>query len=152
MYIKRLVYYALQILESIDRQQPVDTESNVEEESNQLDSNEVVIVDIDQISEEPDPIVDVRRLFKQIDRQRDQSRELLNLIERDALEEEQLKVLLAFVKMFIFNKVYYQLFDCPTIHFLVVIGIDKENDQLRIDNEYLYYIASLVYYFYVLAL
>jgi hypothetical protein len=93
-----------------------------------LDGDEVVIVDADQISEEPDPMADARRLFKWTDGQKDRGRELLNSIERDALEGEQLKALLAFVETFIFNKVYYQPFDCPTVHFLVVIGIDEEND------------------------
>ena len=56
--MKQLVYYALQVLESVDRQQLVDAESNAEGEGDQLDSDEVVIVDTDQTSEEPNLIAD----------------------------------------------------------------------------------------------
>jgi hypothetical protein len=151
-YVKRLVCYALRVLESVDGWQPVDAESNAEGEGDLLDGDEVVIVDADQISEEPDPMADARRLFKWTDGQKDRGRELLDSIERDASEGEQLKALLAFVETFIFNKVYHQPFDCPTVHFLAVMGIDEENDRLRTGNEYSYRVAGLVYCFRVLAL
>ena len=59
-YVKRLVCYALRVLESVDGWQPVDAESNAEGEGDWLDSDEVVIVDPDQTSEEPDPMADAR--------------------------------------------------------------------------------------------
>jgi hypothetical protein len=69
-------------------------------------------------------------------------------------EEEavQLATLLAFVETFVFSKVYHEPFDCPTVHFLVVLGIDEENDRLRTGNDYSYRVAGLVYCFRVFAL
>ena len=70
----------------------------------------------------------------------------------DARRLFRLEALLSFVGTFFFDKVYHRQFDCPTVHFLTVMGIDEENDRLRTENEYSYRVAGLVYCFRVLAL
>jgi hypothetical protein len=77
---------------------------------------------------------------------------VLQSIENGEEEAAQLATLLVFVETFVFSKVYYKLFDYPTVYFLAVLGSDEENDRLRTGNDYSYYVASLVYCFRVFAL
>jgi hypothetical protein len=99
-----------------------------------------------------DTIADARRLFKWKEGQKEKARAVLRSIENSEEEAAQLATLLAFVETLVFSKVYYEPFDCPTIHFLVVLGIDEENDRLRTGNDYSYRVAGLVYCFRVFAL
>jgi hypothetical protein len=70
---------------------------------------------------------------------------VLRSIESRDEEAAQLATLLAFIETFVFSKVYYEPFDCPTVHFLVVLRIDEENDRLRTGNDYWYRMARLAY-------
>jgi superfamily II DNA or RNA helicase len=148
-YLKRLICYALRVLQSVDSWQP----DCLDGEEDWLDVNDAMdTADVGQANGELDTMYDARRLFQWKEGQQDRGRTLLDSIAREDSEEEQLKALLAFVQTFIFTKVYHQPFDCPTVHFLAVLGIDEENDRLRTGNEYSYRVAGLVYCFRVLAL
>lgn len=98
-----------------------------------------------------DAIVDARRLFQWADGQKEKARAVLRSIESGEEEAAQLAALLAFVKTVVFSKVSHEPFDCPTIHFLAVLGIDEKNDRLRTGNDYSYRMAGMVYCFRVFA-
>jgi hypothetical protein len=97
-------------------------------------------------------MADVRRLFKWKEGQKEKARAVLRSIENGDGEAAQLATLLAFLETFVFSKVYHEPFDCLTVHFLAVLGIDEENDRLRTGNDYSYRVAGLVYCFRVFAL
>jgi hypothetical protein len=97
-------------------------------------------------------MVDARRLFKWREGQQEKARAVLRSIENGEEEAAQLAALLAFIETFVSSKVYHEPFDCPTVHFLAVLGIDEENDRLRTGNDYSYRVAGLVYCFRVFAL
>jgi hypothetical protein len=153
-YAKRLVCYSLRVLESVDGLGVVSSEGE--------GGDEWVNVDAMDTTEEgrakspaggpSDTMADARRLFKWKDGQREKARAVLRSIENGEEEAAQLATLLAFVETFVFSKVYHEPFDCPTVHFLAVLGIDEENDRLRTGNDYSYRVAGLVYCFRVFAL
>jgi hypothetical protein len=98
-----------------------------------------------------DTIADARRLFKWKDGQKEKARAVLRSIEGGDEEAAQSATLLTFIETFVSSRVYHEPFDCPTVHFLAVLGIDKENDRLRTGNDYSYRVAGLVYCFCVFA-
>lgn len=99
-----------------------------------------------------DHMYDARRLFPWKDGQQAQARRFLQSIEDAEPEDRQLEALSNFSETFIFYKIYSKPFENPTIHFLVVLGIDEENKRLRTGNDYSYMLAGLVYCLRVVAL
>jgi hypothetical protein len=94
-----------------------------------------------------------RQMSLQMERRAERKSESSAAIDREwAREAAQLATLLAFIETFVFSKVYHESFDCPTVRFLAVLGIDEEDDRLRTDNDYSYHVAGLVYCFRVFAL
>jgi hypothetical protein len=153
-YAKRLICYSLRVLESTDAVDVADPRSE--------SADEWINVDAMDTTEEgqaespargpPDTMTDARRLFKWKEGQKDKARAVLRSVESGEEEAAQLATLLAFIETFVFSKVYHEPFDCPTVHFLAVLGIDEENDRLRTGNDYSYRVAGLVYCFRVFAL
>jgi hypothetical protein len=153
-YAKRLVCYSLRVLQSVDGLDVVDLEDEGEDQwvnVEAMDTTDEGHVE-GQTGGPPDTMADARRLFKWRDGQKEKGRAVLRSMEGADEEAAQLSTLLAFVETFIFSKVYHEPFDCPTVHFLAVLGIDEENDRLRTGNEYSYRVAGLVYCFRVFAL
>lgn len=151
-YVKRLVCYSLRVLQSVDGLEVID--SNGEDEwvnVEAMDTTEEGHVE-GQTGGPPDTMADARRLFGWNDGQKEKGRAVLRSMESGDEEAAQLSTLLAFVETFVFSKVYHEPFDCPTVHFLAVLGIDEENDRLRTGNDYSYRVAGLVYCFRVFAL
>jgi hypothetical protein len=70
-------------------------------------------------------MADARHLFRWKDGQKEKGRAVLQSVEDEDEEVAQLAVLLTFVETFVFSKVYHEPFDCPTAHFLAVLGIDE---------------------------
>jgi hypothetical protein len=68
-----------------------------------------------------DTMADARRLFKWKEGQKEKARAVLRSIESGDDEAAQLATLLAYIETFVFSKVYYEPFDCPTVHFLAVL-------------------------------
>jgi hypothetical protein len=159
-YAKRLVCYSLRVLQSVDGLEVDGLEGEGEVELE--DEHEWVNADAMDTTEEaqfegqargpPDTMADARRLFKWKDGQKEKARAVLRSIEGADGEAAQLATLLTFIETFVFSKVYHEPFDCPTVHFLAVLGIDEENDRLRTGNDYSYRVAGLVYCFRVFAL
>ena len=153
-YAKRLICYSLRVLESIDAVDIADPQNE--------SGDGWINIDAMDTAEEgqaeppaggpPDTMADARRLFKWKEGQKEKARAVLRSIEGGDEEATQLATLLAFIETFVFSKVYHEPFDCPTVHFLAVLGIDEENDRLRTGNDYSYRVAGLVYCFRVFAL
>jgi hypothetical protein len=153
-YAKRLICYSLRVLESIDAVDVADPQNE--------SGDDWVNVDAMETTEEgqaespasgpPDTMADARRLFKWREGQKEKARAVLRSVKGGEEEATQLATLLAFIETFVFSKVYHEPFDCPTVHFLAVLGIDEENDRLRTGNDYSYRVAGLVYCFRVFAL
>jgi hypothetical protein len=61
-------------------------------------------------------------------------------------------VVLDFSRSFIFHKVYYKPFESPMLYFIVVLGINEENNRLKEANDYSYMLTRLVYYIRVIGL
>jgi hypothetical protein len=153
-YVKRLVCYSLRVLQSVDGIDGIEVIGiNGEDEwfnVEAMDITEEGHVE-GQTEGPPDPMADARRLFKWKDGQKEKGRAVLRSMEGGDEDSAQLSTLLAFVETFVFSKVYHEPFDCPTVHFLAVLGIDEENDRLRTGNDYSYRVAGLVYCFRVVA-
>ena len=151
-YVKRLVCYSLRVLQSVDGLDAAGIDGEDEWVNVQaMDTTEEGQVG-PQAGGPPDTMADARRLLRWKDGQKEKGRAVLQSMEGGHDEEAQLSTLLAFVETFVFSKVYHEPFDCPTVHFLAVLGIDEENDRLRTGNDYSYRIAGLVYCFRVFAL
>jgi hypothetical protein len=153
-YVKRLVCYSLRVLESIDALGVVNSQGESGDEWVNVDTMDTTEEGrAESPAEGPrDTMADARRLFKWKEGQKEKARAVLRSIENGEEEAAQLATLLAFVETFVFSKVYHEPFDCPTVHFLAVLGIDEENDRLRTGNDYSYRVAGLVYCFRVFAL
>ena len=157
-YVKRLVCYSLRVLDSVDAPGAVDLEGDGEGEGaddwinvNAMDTTEDGQAE-PTVGEPVDTMADTRRLFRWKEGQKEKARAVLQSIKSGEEEATQLATLLAFIETFVFSKVYHEPFDCPTVHFLAVLGIDEENDRLRTGNDYSYRVAGLVYCFRVFAL
>jgi CTP:phosphocholine cytidylyltransferase-like protein len=65
-------------------------------------------------------------------------------------KETQLQALLKVYKALIFQRVYSNIHKSAIMHYLAVLGIDKEIYCLYIGNNYSYILAGIVYYVQVL--
>jgi hypothetical protein len=150
--VKRLVCYSLRVLQSVDELEP----SGLEGEDNWVDVEAMDTAEEGQAggqaeADSADTMADDRRLFKWKVGQKEKGRAVLQSMDSADGKYSQLKTLLTFIETFVFSKAYHEPFDCPTVHFLAVLGIDEENDRLRTGNDYSYRVAGLTYYFRVLA-
>jgi Lhr-like helicase len=155
-YVKRLICYSLRVLESVDGTAIVNSEGEDDAADGWINVDAMDTTEEGQVEPAvagpPDTMADARRLFIWKDGQKEKARAVLRSIESGDEEAAQLATLLTFIETFVFSKVYHEPFDCPTIHFLAVLGIDEENDRLRTGNDYSYRVAGLVYCFRVFGL
>jgi hypothetical protein len=142
----------LRVLQSGDELQVVDLEA----EDEWVNIEAMDTIEVEQVGAQaggpPDMMADAQRLLKRKDGQKEKARAVLLLMECEDKEAAQLTTLLTLIETFVFSKVYHEPLDCPTVHFLPVLGTDEENDQLRTGSDYSYRVAGLVDCFRVLAL
>jgi len=91
-----------------------------------------------------DKMKDARCLFLWRDGQKEHATRLISCVETSS--GSVTSAVLDFSQSFIFHKVYHKSFKSPMLYFIVVLGINKENNRLKEANDYSYMLAGLVYY------
>ncbi|KAG6277208.1 hypothetical protein E4U47_007401 [Claviceps purpurea] len=90
-----------------------------------------------------DKMSDARRLFPWRDRQKEQAKKLLQSVApgNDSIRN----ALLDYSQTFIFQYVYYELFDSPMFHAMAILGIYGEEARHKEGHECSFMVAGLLY-------
>ncbi|KAG6069300.1 hypothetical protein E4U32_000014 [Claviceps aff. humidiphila group G2b] len=90
-----------------------------------------------------DKMSDARRLFPWRDGQKEQAKKLL---QSAASGNDSIRsALLNYSQTFIFQSVYYELFDSPMLHAMAILGIYGEEARLKEGHECSFMVAGLLY-------
>jgi hypothetical protein len=154
------VCYCLRVLE--DSEHGIAEISPDEQTESDKDSNTTISDDGEETSESEmhsreletatDVFKDARRLFLWQGRQKELARELKKSVQECWEVADQIKALLDFYESLIFQGVRRDVFKSAILHFLAVLRIDEEINQLRQANDFSYMLAGVIYYVRILAI